>query len=124
MRRIWHSPWAFFGFLAALAISALSCIANYVSGIHLTTDPTLRPIFGAASVTIDIFEFCLVFAVAGAWARGRYIACGVAAILLCLCLTWSMKSAADFVSASFSGVLVDRENQGTALQSKRDELKA
>jgi hypothetical protein len=35
-----------------------------------------------------------------------------------------MKSAADFVSASFSGVLVDRENQGTALQSKRDELKA
>lgn len=127
LTRLRHSPWLILGFVGVSGIFAASLVANFMAGWNFTGDPLLKPVFGGVSASVDALKAMMVFAVFGCLARWRQGPHKIVAALLSLaifasCLAWSLRSAADFASAAFSNVLVERSAKGGNLRSMQTEL--
>ena len=106
--------WAWAGILAVTAIWLASAGANFWAGYSLTTDPFLRLVSGSVSVAVDILKVVTLFAIVAAVANRRWVAMGVAIVVLAICSTWSMRNAVYTASVVFGTANAEREHQAQA----------
>lgn len=106
--------WAWSGLLAVTAIWCASAGANFWAGYSLTTDPFLRMVSGGVSVAVDILKVVTLFAIVAAVANRRWVAMGVAVVVLAICSTWSMRNAVYTASVVFGTANAEREHQAQA----------
>lgn len=120
-----HAPWwPLIGTVALAGIWGVSAYANFLAGMGLANSDLNKPVFGGLSVCVDVLKVIFVFSLAGAFLRRpvRWIAGLISAVLFLLCAAWSLHSAADFASASLSGVIAERGKSTNSLKHLQKEL--
>lgn len=116
--------WALFGVLAVTALWAATAAANFVSGLALTPDPQLKPIFGAVSLAADVLKVAALFALVGACLNRRVVVASLSLVIFLLCSIHSLRSTFSFVHGEVHAATLTRKADGVASASVVTQLES